>query len=107
MSPLRFSMLRSFFLVFALDILMYYSIIIIKMSRGNAKLKRFHVGGLPLIHALAERMQIRNILYQHIIPHGNEAIPAVESLMLLIFNLTLGKDPLYELEDWVTSLDDR
>jgi len=65
------------------------------------------VGGLPLIHAVAERMQIRNILYQHIIPQGNEEIPAVESLMLLIFNLTLGKDPLYELEDWVTSLDDR
>lgn len=78
------------------------------MSRENVKnLKRLRVGGLPLINAVAERMRLREILYDHIIPHGNEDIPAVESLMLLIFNLTLGKAPLYELEEWVASIDGR
>jgi len=78
------------------------------MSRQNIKkLKRLQVGGLPLIHAVAERMRLREILYEYIIPHGNEDIPSVESLMLLIFNLTLGKAPLYELEAWVGSIDGR
>lgn len=78
------------------------------MSRSNLKKhKRLEVGGLPLIHTVAERMRLREILYKHITPHGNEDIHPVESLMLLIYNLTLGKDPLYELEDWVDSIDPR
>lgn len=76
-------------------------------SRNVKKLKRLHVGGLPLIHAVAERMRLREIQYEYIAPHGNEDIPAVESLMLLIFNLTLGKAPLYALEEWVASIDGR
>lgn len=80
----------------------------IKMSRPKQKkLERLQVGGLPLIHAIAERMRLREILYKYIPPHGNETIPAVESLMLLIFNLTLGKYPLYELEEWTASIDPR
>jgi transposase len=76
-------------------------------SRKSKKLKRLRVGGLPLIHAIMERMRLREILYAYIPRHGNEAIPAVESLILLIANLTLGKAPLYELEEWVGSLDGR
>ena len=60
-------------------------------------LKRFHVGGLPLLHAIADRMRLKDILYKYIPVHGNEDIPAVETLMLLVYNLILGKDPLYEL----------
>ena len=78
------------------------------MSSGiSKKLNRLRLGGLPLIHAVSERMRLREILYEYIPAHGNEKIPAVESLMLLIFNLTLGKTPLYELEKWVASLDGR
>ncbi len=78
------------------------------MSRWNAKKhSRLEVGGLPLIHAVVERMGLRQILCEHITAHGNEDIAPVESLMLLIFNLTLGKDPLYELEGWVDSIDPR
>ncbi len=65
------------------------------------------VGGLPLIMEVVEGMQLRPILYEHITPHGNEHIPAVETLILLICNLALGKDPLYELEPWTASLDGR
>jgi len=72
------------------------------MSRS---IKRLQVGGLPLINHIAERMGLRDILYQYIPSHGNEDAPAVESLMLLIFNLTLGKAPLYQLEQWVQSID--
>jgi len=62
---------------------------------------------LPLIHAIAERMRLKDILYKYIPAHGNEEIPAVETLMLLVYNLILGKDPLYQLQEWVESLDFR
>ena len=71
------------------------------------RLKRLQAGGLPLINHIAEQMGLREILYKYIPRHGNEDIPAVETLMLLIFNLTLGKAPLYGLEQWVQSIDFR
>ena len=71
------------------------------------RLKRLQAGGLPLINHIAEQMGLREILYKYIPRHGNEDIPSVETLMLLIFNLTLGKAPLYELEQWAQSIDFR
>jgi transposase len=76
-----------------------------KSKKKERKLKRLQVGGLPLIHSIAEQMGLREILYKYIPCHGNEHIPAVEALMLLIFNLALGKAPLYELDKWVQSID--
>ena len=76
-------------------------------SEKSRTLKRLQVGGLPLIHAIAERMRLKEILYKYIPAHGNEEIPAVETLMLLVYNLILGKDPLYQLQEWVESLDFR
>ena len=76
-------------------------------SAKNRTLKRLQVGGLPLLHAIARRMRIKEILYKYIPAHGNEDIPAVETLMLLIYNLILGKDPMYELQEWVESIDFR
>ena len=37
--------------------------------------------------------------------HGNESIPAVETLMLLVYNLIIGKYPLYKLPEWVEAID--
>jgi transposase len=73
----------------------------------SKKLKKFRVGGLPIIRAVIERMRLRQILYEYIPAHGNEVIPAVESLMMVIYNLVMGKAPLYELEQWVASIDRR
>jgi transposase len=52
-------------------------------------------------------MRLKDILYKYIPAHGNEEIPAVETLMLLVYNLIVGKDPLYELQEWVESIDFR
>lgn len=76
-------------------------------SAKSRTLKRLQVGGLPLIHAIAKRMRLKEILYKYIPVHGNEDIPAVETLVLLVYNLILGKDPLYEMEEWVESIDFR
>lgn len=73
----------------------------------KGKLLRNKVAGLPLICDVIEQMQLRSILNDVISTYGNESIPAVETLVLLIMNLTLGKRPLYELEPWIQSLDPR
>lgn len=70
-------------------------------------LARHHVGALPLIHRIAQRMGLRALLDAAIPPHGNDQVPVVDTLILLIYNLTLGKDPLYELPQWVASIDRR
>ena len=71
------------------------------------KLVRRKVAGLPLIYDIIERMNLRQILYDAVGTHGNEEFPAVETLILMIINLTQGKQPLYELEQWIQSLDAR
>jgi transposase len=76
-------------------------------SVKKRNLKRLQVGGLPLIHAIAERMKLKDILYKYMPAHGNEDIPAVETLMLLVYNLIQGKYPLYELPEWVESIEFR
>ncbi len=76
-------------------------------SVEKRNLKRLQVGGLPLIHAIAERMKLKDILYKYLPAHGNEDIPAVETLMLLVYNLIQGKYPLYQLPEWVESIEFR
>ncbi len=78
-----------------------------KNNKRREKLTRYKVAGLPLIYDIIERMNLRQILHDAMGVHGNEAFPAVDTIMLLIINLTLGKQPLYELEQWVQSLDPR
>ena len=74
-------------------------------SKTDRTLKRLQVGALPLIRAICERMRLRDVLYKYIPAHGNEDIPAVETLLLLVYNLMIGKYPLYELQEWVESID--
>lgn len=77
------------------------------MSTHKKTLKRLAVGGLPLIHAMAQRWQLRTLLSEAIPAHGNESLPAADTLVLLIYNLTVGKYPLYELAQWVEQIDGR
>ena len=68
-------------------------------------LRRITVGALPLIHHIAERIQLRQILSKYISKHGNDRIDPVDSLLLIIYNLSLGKIPLYELDQWCNAID--
>lgn len=68
-------------------------------------LRRFQVGGLPLIERVLRRLGLREILSQFLPPSDRQQVGAVDVLILLIVNLILAKDPLYELAQWVESLD--
>lgn len=73
-------------------------------SKIGKKLKRLETGGLPLIHWAVKRLKLKEILSKYIPPHGNEDIPALNSLLLILYNLTLGRQPLYELEQWAEGI---
>ena len=59
-----------------------------------------------MISSVSHRLRLKNILSAHLPrSHGNESIPVVDALLLLLYNITLGRQPLYELGQWVRSID--
>src|ERR1044071_6187986 len=69
------------------------------------KLTRLQVGPLPLIRSILSRLRLREILLESIPGSDRQAFPRADTLILLAVNLTLAKDPLYELAEWVDRLD--
>jgi transposase len=76
-------------------------------SKNSQKIIRQYVGEIPILRHIAQRLGIKNILSHYIPYHGNEKVSPLDSLMFLIYNITCGRQPLYELEEWVTKLDPR
>ena len=78
------------------------------MSRKNSqKIVRQYVGEIPLVQHIAKKLGIKDILSHYIPSHGNEKVSSVDSLMFLIHNITCGRQPLYQLEEWVTRMNPR
>ena len=74
-------------------------------SPNDESLTRFAVSGIPLITSVSQRLSLKAILSAHLPTSGNKTIPVVDTLMLLLCNITLGRQPLYELGQWVGSID--
>ncbi len=70
-------------------------------------LQRYRVAEIPLLQWVVRRLGIEPILRHYLPAHGNEKVAAVETLLLLIYNITCGRQPLYELPLWTTQLDGR
>lgn len=76
-------------------------------STNSEKLSRQQIAGLPLIHHILTRMNLKGILRRHLPSRTNELASTIDALTLLVYNLTLGKKPLYKLEDWINQIDFR
>lgn len=55
---------------------------------------RREVGGLPIMRMVARRMGLAALFERFVRSHGNDLVPIVDTLMLLVYNLTGGKEPL-------------
>ena len=76
------------------------------MSRdSNEKLKRFNISGIPLIKSVSECLGLKFIFKKYISSYNNEIVPVIDTLMFLIWNITLGRQPLYELYEWIRDVD--
>ena len=69
------------------------------------QLIRKRIGEIPILQTVIERLRLREILLSYIKPHGNETVPALDTLLVLVWNIACGRQPLYELAEWVTKLD--
>ena len=77
------------------------------MSRDAEKLKRYNISGIPLIKQVSDILGLKSLFREYIPTYGNEKASAADALMLLIWNITLGRQPLYELGAWVEGIDPR
>lgn len=76
------------------------------MSSNNLEtLKRYTIAGIPIICSIIKKLGIKSILSSYLHAYGNEKVPVVDTLILLLCNITLGRQPLYELKQWVERLD--
>lgn len=67
---------------------------------------RKRLGEIPLLQNMIQRLGFRKILAHYIKPHGNELIPAVDTLLMLVMNIACGRQPLYEVPEWISKLDE-
>ena len=72
---------------------------------NNEKLKRFNISGIPLIKSVSANLGLKSIFKKYISSYGNETVPVIDTLMFLIWNITLGRQPLYELYEWIRDID--
>ena len=70
-------------------------------------LQRTRIGEIPLLQTVARRLGFDSLLRRYIKPHGNERYPAADTLLLLVFNIASGRQPLYELGRWTADIDGR
>ena len=77
------------------------------IERNAQTLNRYRIGEIPLLQAVSQQLGLKSLLHQYLPAHGNEKVPAAESLLLLIYNITSGRQPLYELPAWTTLYDGR
>jgi len=69
------------------------------------KLIRKRIGEMPILRHIIKKLQFREILESYIKTHGNETVHAVDTLLVIVCNITSGRQPLYELTEWVEKLD--
>lgn len=74
------------------------------MSR---QLVRKHLGEMPLLQTMIRNLRFREVLQAYVKTHGNETIGAVDTLLLMVCNITCGRQPLYELPEWIDRLEHR
>jgi len=72
---------------------------------SSEELKRYNISGIPLIKSVSDLLGLKEIFSKHIGSYGNEKVPVCDTLLLLIWNITLGRQPLYELSRWIDDID--
>jgi transposase len=65
------------------------------------ELRSYDVGALPLLKRIAERMQLRRILGEHLPRDDSRTeLPTVTALLVLFANLLMAREPVYGVAEW-------
>ncbi len=60
-------------------------------THSTQSLFRYRVGEIPLLQKVSEQLELETLLRRYLPSHGNEKVPAAESLMLMLYNITSGR----------------
>lgn len=52
---------------------------------------RKRIGEIPILQTVIQRLRLREIVLSYIKPHGNETVPAVDTLLVLVWNIACGR----------------
>lgn len=64
------------------------------------------VGALPILNHFLQRMNLEDILYNHLpADDRRHKVPVARALLVLVKNLLLSREPLYGLAEWVARHD--
>jgi len=68
---------------------------------GGLQLQSYHVGAMPLVNWLLERMRLAEILTEHL-PDDDARVglPTVTALLVLVRNVLLSRQPVYGVPEW-------
>lgn len=68
---------------------------------GNAELRSYDVGALPLINHILEKMRLEDFLSEHLPPDDPRAeLPTAQGLMVMVRNVLLSRQPIYGVGEW-------
>ena len=67
-------------------------------------IQRFNVDANPLIRHVMKQLGIRELISDAVASYGNETIPVVDIVLLMVCNITTGRIPLYGLPQWARSV---
>lgn len=80
---------------------------VITSKHNTQSLLRFRIGEIPLLQKVSEQLGQEVLLSRYLPSHGNEKVSAAEKLILLTYDITSGRQPLYELPQWTALYDGR
>lgn len=73
----------------------------------NDRIQRFYVGEIPLVLSVARQLGIPRLFGSAVRTHGNQNLDTSTLLVMLVCNIVCGRNPLYELDEWVGKMDAR
>ena len=71
---------------------------------SGKKIKRLKVASFPLMLAIINKLELRSIFSKHFKQHRNQKISTIDTLIIILFNIITGRQPMYELSNWVTDI---
>ena len=71
-----------------------------KKDRNNLGLDSKAISALPIINRFIERIELKELLSQHIPSKENQKLSHADSILLFVRNILIEREPLYKLSEW-------
>ncbi len=69
-------------------------------EHGSLTIHPVRLGGLPLLHGVAQKLGLMNLLERYVPTDPRDKIPVSQTLYVILCNVLLERFPLYKIEEW-------